>query len=257
MATTLQELRKEAGYRTAKDFAEAIEVPPTTYARYEQSPEKIPLKQAWMIADFLGCSIDAVVGRKPIDVDSMRGDVQKFYDGLSKSSKSIFREFKEYLESREEKIAKKRQDAENRHYQQLVDFYEKQFFQEAEKDLPFGEFITFGSPEEERSAFENFITKRARLKREAEIDEICGSLEYELLNGMIVIAHDDEDDEGYLLQEDAIPADEAAAIVRDEREAKTQEYEKRDKEVIDKIMIAYDKLHEFDDSSISYHIVGF
>ena len=45
-----QQLRKEAGYRTAKDFAEAIEVPPTTYARYEQSPDKIPLKQAWMIA---------------------------------------------------------------------------------------------------------------------------------------------------------------------------------------------------------------
>ena len=74
MASTLQDMRKEAGYKTAREFAEAIDVPVATYARYEQSPTKIPIKNAWHIADVLGCSIDAVVGREHVDVDSMRGE---------------------------------------------------------------------------------------------------------------------------------------------------------------------------------------
>lgn len=68
---TLQRLRREAGYRSAKDFAAVLGIPASTYARYERQPEgpgcAIPLASAWQIADALGCSIDLVVGRADID----------------------------------------------------------------------------------------------------------------------------------------------------------------------------------------------
>lgn len=89
MPNSLQNLRKEAGYRTAKDFAEAVDIPAPTYTRYEQEPAKIPIERAWIIADFLGCTIDAVVGRTPIKPSEMRGPVQRVYDALSDKNKGL------------------------------------------------------------------------------------------------------------------------------------------------------------------------
>lgn len=68
---TLQRLRREAGYKSAKDFAEAVHIPASTYSRYERAVEGpdcgIPMYAAWTMADELGCSIDLVVGRADID----------------------------------------------------------------------------------------------------------------------------------------------------------------------------------------------
>lgn len=68
---TLQRLRREAGFATAKDFAARVGVPASTYSRYERAPEGpdcgIPLPSAWAMADELGCSIDVLVGRVDID----------------------------------------------------------------------------------------------------------------------------------------------------------------------------------------------
>ena len=67
----LQRLRRDAGYRCAKEFAEVLHIPNSTYSRYERAPEGpdcgIPLQAAWVMADKLGCSIDLVVGREDID----------------------------------------------------------------------------------------------------------------------------------------------------------------------------------------------
>ena len=52
---TLQRLRREAGYRNAKDFAAVLGIPASTYSRYERAEEGplcgIPLSSAWSIAD--------------------------------------------------------------------------------------------------------------------------------------------------------------------------------------------------------------
>lgn len=87
MASTLQELRKQAGYRTAPEFARAMDIPESTYARYESSPDKIPLDKAWRLADVFGCSIDAIVGRERIEVGDARGEVPRAYDALSPDSR--------------------------------------------------------------------------------------------------------------------------------------------------------------------------
>jgi transcriptional regulator with XRE-family HTH domain len=102
MASRLLELRRGAGYATAKDFAEAMGIPPTTYTRYESSPEKIPLKAAWALADALGASIDEVVGRADGDGDP-RGDVQRAFDALSPRSQEEVLDLIEVFSSRDER----------------------------------------------------------------------------------------------------------------------------------------------------------
>ena len=83
---TLQRLRRQAGYRSAKDFAETLGIPSSTYARYERTGDGvecgIPLPAAWQIADALGCSIDLVVGREDIDALDY-GSIQPRYEALS------------------------------------------------------------------------------------------------------------------------------------------------------------------------------
>jgi transcriptional regulator with XRE-family HTH domain len=101
---TLQRLRREAGYRSAKDFARALSIPASTYARYERHPNgpdmPIPLASAWAIADALGCSIDLVVGREDIDAPG-QGTLQTFYDSLSVGSRAMLEDYMAYLDYRD------------------------------------------------------------------------------------------------------------------------------------------------------------
>lgn len=101
---TLQRLRRQAGYRSAKDFAAILNIPASTYARYERQPEGpecgIPLPSAWQIADALGCSIDLVVGRDDID-SSHEPTLDKRLDALSPGSQKMIRGFLGYLEELE------------------------------------------------------------------------------------------------------------------------------------------------------------
>lgn len=99
---TLQRMRREAGYRSAKDFAESVGIPMSTYARYERAgdgPEcGIPLPSAWAIADALGCSIDLVVGRE--DIDSATGDsFQARFESLGSTERASLESYLSFLES--------------------------------------------------------------------------------------------------------------------------------------------------------------
>lgn len=98
---TLQRLRREAGYRSAKEFAAALGIPSSTYARYERAGDGadcgIPLPAAWQIADALGCSIDLVVGRDDIDA-SMKEDIRFRYDALSASGRILVNSYLDFVE---------------------------------------------------------------------------------------------------------------------------------------------------------------
>lgn len=97
----LQRLRREAGYRSAKDFAAVLGIPASTYTRYERQAEgpecAIPLSSAWQIADALGCSIDLVVGREDIDAASAP-TLDDRAAALSLDGQEILRGFLGYLE---------------------------------------------------------------------------------------------------------------------------------------------------------------
>lgn len=100
----LQRLRREAGYRSVKDFAEVLSIPCSIYARYERAVEGpecgIPLPSAWQIADALGCSIDLVVGREDIDARDA-GTIDERVAALSLTNQAMLTGFLDYLESLE------------------------------------------------------------------------------------------------------------------------------------------------------------
>lgn len=100
---TLQRMRREAGFRSAKDFAERVGIPISTYARYERAgdgPEcGIPLPSAWAIADALGCSIDLVVGRE--DIDAVGDSIRERVEALSRTGREMHEDYLRFLEFRE------------------------------------------------------------------------------------------------------------------------------------------------------------
>lgn len=61
--TALQALRKKAGWKSARAFAEAHGWPVRTYTHYEQGDRDMNLQVAWEIADALGCTLDELAGR--------------------------------------------------------------------------------------------------------------------------------------------------------------------------------------------------
>lgn len=63
MKTRLQELRKEAGYRSAKAFAEEVGMKLGTYTDYEQGRTSMTLERAWFFADILHVTLDELAGR--------------------------------------------------------------------------------------------------------------------------------------------------------------------------------------------------
>lgn len=170
MAKNVQDLRREKGYRSAREFAEAIGIPVSTYARYESQPESIPLKQAWAIADHLGCTIDMVVGRDDSNFTDLRGKVQKFYDELSISNRRLFHEFMDFMEMREEQAKERRRIETERRYVSMARFYEKMFMQSIYEDEDPDAMIVFDSYDEQREAFKAFLMETVPRRRWSNAD---------------------------------------------------------------------------------------
>lgn len=259
MASALQELRKAAGYKTAKEFATELDIPATTYGRYEADPKKIPLSSAWNIADALGCTIDAVVGRSEPDPEAQRGSVQAFYDGLSEENRELFDEFRNFVSMRERSQRRKRRQEENRKYDCLLDSYEEQFLD----SLTFGDAdSTPTTPDERRAAFEKFIKSRARSAREARVASQGDSILKDLLSQIGEFPLD-ENGRKYL------PNEKREAFMSrlneyerclSEAEALSKELASEDDELIAKLMDAYDRKHGLSSSTspwIEYSFIEF
>ena len=118
MAKDLLQLRKEAGFKSSRDFADACGFTYSTYARYEGEPAAIPTKSAWRIADVLGCTIDDVVGRDAEAADM--GSMQRRYNALDEEGRSLIDKI---MECAELKFAKRQEDARL----ELEEKYKRQF----------------------------------------------------------------------------------------------------------------------------------
>ena len=106
---SLSEIRKAAGFKTGKQFAEAIGIPPSSYARFEQPSNgaHIPMERALLIADKLGCSIDEVVGRDWM-FERPAGPQQERYDALGHLGKAMLDSYLDYLEHMERERGERR-----------------------------------------------------------------------------------------------------------------------------------------------------
>lgn len=94
MKTNLQEMRRKAGFKSARAFAESIQMNPTTYTQYEQGIRNFTLEKAWEFADALNCSLDELAGRQwpPEDAsrtDPAREEIIACYDGSNAENRGF------------------------------------------------------------------------------------------------------------------------------------------------------------------------
>lgn len=171
MAKNIQDLRREKGYKSAREFAEALGIPTSTYARYESQPDGIPLKQAWAIADKLGCTIDMVVGRDMSNFADLRGKVQKFYDELSMPSRRLFHEMMGYIEYKEEQYEERRRQETERRFASMARFYDRLFTQSIYEDAEPDALLVFDDQDEMREAFRAFLLEKVPERRKANAEK--------------------------------------------------------------------------------------
>ena len=142
MAKSIKDLREEKGYRSAREFAEALGIAASSMSRYDRDPETIPMKHAIAMADLLECSVDEIVGRTP--VTSGRNELQEFYDGLLPETRALMDEFIEFVRAKDEKARRQRQDEQDRKYDDLCRYYQRMFYETAYEGTRFGELVAEG-----------------------------------------------------------------------------------------------------------------
>ena len=199
MASNLLELRKAAGYKNASDFAEAHEIPASTYARYESNPDKIPMDRAWQLADILGTTIDAIVDREAPAPGTARGEVQLEYDGLTPEARALADELREFVLMKDEKIRARRRREEERPYEALCFQYEQQMLSQMRDGAAFGELVAFESAEAARSAFESFLQEQAAKKRgrlSTKAEKVIDDMTIEKIMAAYDRTHGEYDSEG-------------------------------------------------------------
>ena len=228
---SLRRLRRAAGYTSAKAFAEVVGIPAPTYAKYEQGeggPETgMPIRNAWLIADALGCSIDAVVGRDDVPEAGLSGEVQRRFDALSEDGKQLVMDFLGMAEMREERAEAIRRREIARRYRREARQYELQFFESLQPEE--GEFMDLGSDEDMRTAYQAFIEAKIR-----EAD--ARSIERVMSMPGVAIEYD-----GSQATRPAPSANEER--LRHYRNELVHNAPQRQREVIEGIMAAYDEDH--------------
>lgn len=240
MAKTIQELRKEAGYRSGREFAAKLGVSPSTYSRYEASPDSIPLKAAWAMADLLGCSIDMVVGREHVEVSDMRGSVQKVYDRLSDDMKLRVDEYLEFIAHLQVKEDRRRRERAEAEQMQRVQTLERMFFSEMlENPDTRGDFL-FWDAAKTRKQFEAYVRSHISGLVADRRAEVSRTIEVGLRKELGLVSTD-KDGVAHCVK-DSNPERERA-ISESVEEATDLNLREFENEVIGGIMANYDKLH--------------
>ena len=220
MAKTIQDLRREKGYRSAREFADALGISPSSMSRYDNQPDTIPVKVAWAMADRLDCSIDEVVGRMP--VTSGKSELQEFYDGLHRWNRDLFDEFREFIEARERRASSLERSAVERKYERLAQYYERMFN---------NGFFDHVDPEEL-----------------AVLDQ-----PWALRDGIAALVEEKTEESRYNRARKAMPdglkEDDELQAMQDEL-ARLEAEEGSVKEVTERIMEAYDRLHPEDEYAL-------
>lgn len=87
----LQKARKDAGFKSARSFAESAGLEPTTYTAYEQGARAFNIEQAWEFAEALGVGIDELVGHETAReyADPRQEQMNGCYETLNEESKEI------------------------------------------------------------------------------------------------------------------------------------------------------------------------
>lgn len=94
MKTNLQTMRKRAGFKSAKAFAEHVGISKDTYTGYEQGRIQLTLERAWEFADELHCTLDELAGRDfrasshDDYADALQTELNECYVKMNESARS-------------------------------------------------------------------------------------------------------------------------------------------------------------------------
>lgn len=157
MGKSIQDLRKAAGYSTAREFASACGFSPSSLARYEKDPVSIPVKSAWTMADMLGCTVDDVIGRESEVTADLRGDIQIRYDALPASLRSSLDDYLAFLETREGEDELPHQSEIDDVYMDMLKLFLVMFMEGMEQQER-DEFLIYGAAERMRDDFQRFMS---------------------------------------------------------------------------------------------------
>lgn len=90
----IQAMRKRAGFKSAKDYAEYKGMSVNTYTNYEQGVRPISLVLAWEFADDFNCTLDELAGRKPPNSggdkrfeDPSQEKLNEYYESMNDSAR--------------------------------------------------------------------------------------------------------------------------------------------------------------------------
>lgn len=102
MKTQLQAMRKRAGFKSAKTFAEHVGMSIGTYTQYEQGQISLSLEKAWEFADALDCTLDELAGRKApnrASGDARMGSIADNYESMNETGRARLAEQAEMMAS--------------------------------------------------------------------------------------------------------------------------------------------------------------
>ena len=100
MKTQLQAMRKRAGFKSAKAFAEHVGMSVSTYTKYEQGMSEMSLERAWEFADALDCTLDELAGRKApnrASGDARMGSIADNYESMNETGRARLAEQAEMM----------------------------------------------------------------------------------------------------------------------------------------------------------------
>ena len=94
MRYKIQEMRKRAGFKSARAYAEFKGISINTYINYEQGATNITLEKAWEFADDFNCTLDELAGRKPPNSggdkrfeDPSQEKLNEYYESMNDSAR--------------------------------------------------------------------------------------------------------------------------------------------------------------------------
>lgn len=250
MENSLRMLRRAAGFSSAKAFAESVGIPAPTYAKYEQIDDgpdtPMPIKNAWIIADALGCSIDNLVGRgTDVPENSESGIFLRQFESLSEDGRKFVSEFME-MTAKHEAEAKERRLAEVvARYKPYLNEFLGQFIEKFDHGEGKDVVSLIGGESAFRALFKSFVESRAELVMRDEQDrkfeeakEVYASLGYavhEQFSPVYSAQMIRQGEEGY---EEALEE-----VLQGVRESFDRYATFRAKEVVEGVMAAYDAEH--------------
>lgn len=82
---SLQTVRKAAGFKSAKAFAQQMGYNVGTYTNWEQGKQIFSFEQAWEMADALGCTLDELGGRAHARQDTVPDDERRLLEAYRAS----------------------------------------------------------------------------------------------------------------------------------------------------------------------------